>query len=85
MPYKPSLLTTLNADYEDAARKYTEARDVDAVAAERYLYRMKLLGRNIEFTHKMIDGTMGKEPLHKEHHVHSSVASVAMPASRVTQ
>lgn len=62
MPYKPSLLTALNADYEDAARKYMEARNENAELAERYLHRMKIIGKNIEYTQRMIDGTMGRAP-----------------------
>ena len=60
--YKQSLLTALYSDYEDAARKYTEARNIDSTKAEQMLHRMKVLGKDIEYTHKMIDGTMGKQP-----------------------
>lgn len=60
MPYKPNLMTSLNADYEDAARKYTEARDVNAELAEQYLHRMKLIGKDIEITQQMMDGTLGR-------------------------
>ena len=63
MPYKPSLLTALYSDYEDAARKYMEARNVDAYTAEQFLVRMKMIGKNIKYTHQMMDGTMGKIPM----------------------
>ena len=61
--YKQSLMTALYADYEDAARKYMEARNEDAQEAERYLSRMKTIGENLEYTRKMMDGTIGKTPL----------------------
>lgn len=60
MPYKPSLMLDLAADYEDAASKYMEARDVDADLAERYLHRMKMIGKNMKYTQQMMDGTLGR-------------------------
>ena len=60
MPYKPSLLTALCSDYEDAARKYMDMRNLNAEDAEHMLRRMKVIGKNIEYTHRMIDGTIGK-------------------------
>ena len=58
--YKQSLMTTLTADYEDAAEKYKAARNRDAEEAEHLLMRMKLIGKVICYTQQMIDGTLGK-------------------------
>ena len=60
MPYKPSLLTALYSDYEDAARKYMASRDVNSETAEHFLHRMKMIGCNIEYTRHMMDGALGK-------------------------
>lgn len=73
MPYKPSLMVALNSDYEDAARKYMEARDESAELAEHYLYRMKIIGKNMAYTQQMIDGTLGRMP-------HAGMCSVTYAA-----
>lgn len=62
MPYKPSLMTALNSDFEDAARKYMESRDVNAGDAEHYLNRMKVIGKDMSITQQMMDGTLGRMP-----------------------
>lgn len=63
--YKPGLLVALYSEYEDAAKKFMEARDRDAEEAEELLCLMKLIGKNIDYTHRMMDGTMGKMPLER--------------------
>jgi len=78
--YKPGLLVALYSDYEDAAKKYMDARNENALAAEQLLQRMKLIAKSIEYTEKMRDGTMGKEPLSRDF---SQQANQALSAAGV--
>lgn len=61
--YKPSLIVALASDYEDAAKKYMESRDMSAELAECYLHRMNMIGKNIKYTQQLIDGTLGRAHL----------------------
>lgn len=80
MPYKPSLMTALSSEYEDAAKKFMEARNHDATEAERYLCRMKLISKNMKHLQMMMDGTLGKAPAHTAAAHTAAAAVTARPA-----
>lgn len=79
--YKPSLMKALEDEYQDAAAKFMRARDIEADVAEHMLMRMKLIGRTMELTQMMIDGTIGKEPLYRDHgYVFDAATGRVVPA-----
>lgn len=64
MPYKPELMNALKDDFGDAARKYMESRNHSAAEAEMYLNRMSVIAKDMKYTQRMMDGTLGKEHVH---------------------